>query len=227
MRQTRSATKRAESAKEQDSAAAPSSKTAFPSDKGNGKKMPSKKSVEGKKAKKKKTMMTKSPASTKRQVTFNLEDASLWKERAKQWQLTIGDEDGIPVFFVSNKDVKRANLSDIAAELLAIEAVGKEGKFDCSLLALSLPFSRRALCCHRHQAQQQARQQAREGDQEGGRHREQDSRVLCDPEESSFFPKGGVPSFCFDPLPEACLPTSDCRRTGEGKWSDRPSQDFE
>ena len=91
MRQTRSATKRAESAKEQDSAAAPSSKTAFPSDKGNGKKMPSKKAVEGKTAKKKKTMTTKSPASTKKQVTINLEDASSWKECAKQRQLIVGD----------------------------------------------------------------------------------------------------------------------------------------
>ena len=118
------------------------------------------------------------------------------------------------MFFVSNKDVECANLSDIAAELLAIEAVGKEGKFDCSLLVLSLPFSRRALCCHRHQTQQQARQQAqqqaREGDQEGGRRREQDSRVLCDPEESNFFPEGGVSSFRTDPLPEACFPASDC-----------------
>ena len=98
----------------------PSAESAPPSNKKKSAK-PKKKATGGKK---------KAPASKPtgaevpaKRVTWEQSDG-LWQ--GKQWQLTIADEDGIPVYFVCREPAQRAHLSDIAQELLSLEKFMKE-----------------------------------------------------------------------------------------------------
>ena len=58
-----------------------------------------------------------------KRVTWEQSDIS-W--RGKQWQLTIADEDSIPIYFVCREPAQRAHLSNIAQELLSLEKRMKE-----------------------------------------------------------------------------------------------------